>query len=175
MQNKDNKNIILTGFMATGKTSVGRILASQLGYEFVDTDQLIESRIGMTIAELFQEQGEAAFRKMESDLARELADKSGLVIATGGRFMLVGDNANILGKTGRVFCLVATPEEILKRAEIDSNVRPLLQVSNPLEQIVQLLQERKAGYRQFPQFGTSGKNPETIAEDLLEIIAGRRR
>lgn len=68
MQNDGKKNIILTGFMATGKTSVGRTLASQLGYDFVDTDQLIESKIGMTIAELFQEKGEDAFRKMEADL-----------------------------------------------------------------------------------------------------------
>jgi shikimate kinase len=174
MQNNDNKNIILTGFMATGKTSVGRTLATQLGYDFVDTDELIESRIGMTIAELFQEKGEAAFRKMEADLARELSDKSGLVISTGGRFMLDGDNAATLGKTGRIFCLVATPEEILERAGRDGHVRPLLQVPNPLEHIVLLLQQRKKGYRQFPQVVTSEKSPQTIAEDILEIITGMR-
>jgi len=172
MKNNDNKNIILTGFMATGKTSVGRTLASQIGYDFVDTDQMIESKIGMTIAEFFREKGEAAFRTMEADLARELADKSGMVIATGGRFMLDGDNAAVLGKSGRVFCLVATPEEILKRAESDHHVRPLLQVPNPLEHIVELLQQRKKGYGQFPQFATSEKNPETVAQDLVEIIAG---
>jgi 3-dehydroquinate synthase len=172
MQNDDNKNIILTGFMATGKTSVGRTLASQIGYDFVDTDELIESRIGMTIAEFFQEKGEAAFRKMESDIARELADQSGLVISTGGRFMLDAGNAATLGKTGRVFCLVATPEEILQRAESDSHVRPLLQVPNPLEHIVELLQQRKKGYGQFPQFVTSEKSPANVAEDLAGIIAG---
>lgn len=172
MQNDGKKNIILTGFMATGKTSVGRTLASHLGYDFVDTDQLIESRIGMTIAELFQEKGEEAFRKMEADLARELADKNGLVIATGGRFMLDGDNAAVLGKTGRVFCLVATPEEILKRAESDSNVRPLLQVPDPLEHMVELLQQRKKGYEQFPQVVTSGKSPEEITEDIAGILQG---
>ncbi len=172
MQNDDKKNIILTGFMATGKTSVGRTLASHLGYDFVDTDELIESRIGMTIAELFQEKGEAAFRKMEADLARELAGRSGLVIATGGRFMLDGDNAATLGKAGRVFCLVATPEEILKRVENDSHVRPLLQVPDPLEHIVELLQQRKKGYGEFFQFVTSEKSPETVAEDLMGILAG---
>jgi len=167
-----NKNIILTGFMATGKTSVGRTLASQIGYDFVDTDELIESRIGMSIAEFFQEKGEAAFREMESVLARELADQSGLVISTGGRFMLDGDNAVVLGKTGRVFCLVATPEEILERAEGDSHERPLLQVPNPLEHIVELLQQRKKGYGQFPQFVTSEKSPETVAGDLAGVISG---
>lgn len=173
MQNDDSKNIILTGFMATGKTTVGRTLASQLGYDFVDTDQLIESKIGMTIAEFFKVKGEDAFRKMEADLARELADKNGLVIATGGRFMLDGDNAAVLGKTGRVFCLVATPEEILERAESGSHVRPLLQVPNPLKHIVGLLQQRKKGYDQFPQVVTSGKSPKEITEDIAGIIRGK--
>ena len=171
MQNKDDKNIILTGFMATGKTTVGKTLASQLGYDFVDTDVLIESRIGMTIAEFFQKEGEGVFRKMEADLAQELADKRGLVIATGGRFMLDSNNAKALVKTGRVFCLVATPEEILERVESDSHVRPLLQVPNPLEHIVELLQQRKEGYGQFIQLVTSQIHPETVVEDILEIIA----
>jgi len=170
MENDNKKNIILTGFMATGKTTVGRTLATQLGYEFVDTDQLIESRIGMTVAEFFQIKGEAAFRKMEADLAQELAGKSGLVIATGGRFMLDPKNAKALVKNGRVFCLVATPEEILQRAESDGHTRPLLQVSNPLEHIVELLHQREKGYGQFPQFVTSQKSPETVAEDLVGAI-----
>ncbi|UCF31583.1 MAG: 3-dehydroquinate synthase [bacterium] len=172
MEDKDRTNIILTGFMATGKTTVGRTLASQLGYEFVDTDELIETRIGMTVAEFFKEKGEAAFRKMESDLAKELADRRGLVISTGGRFMLDPDNASALGRTGRVFCLVATPEEILQRAEGDSHVRPLLQVPNPLENIVELLQQRKEGYGQFLQLVTSEKTPETLAGDLAGILVG---
>ena len=152
MESRDKKNIILTGFMATGKTTVGKTLASQLGYDFVDTDELLESRIGMTIAEFFQKEGEEAFRKMEADLAKELADKRGLIIATGGRFMLDPDNADALVKTGRVFCLVATPEEILERAEGDSHVRPLLQAHNPLEHIVALLQQDEWTFA----FGVSG-------------------
>jgi shikimate kinase len=124
----------------------------------------------MTIAEFFKVKGEDAFRKMEADLALELADKTGLVIATGGRFMLDGDNAAILGKTGRVFCLVATPEEILQRAESEGHVRPLLQVSNPLEHIVGLLRQRKKGYEQFPQVVTTGKTPEEITEDIAGIM-----
>ncbi len=172
MKNEDGKNIILTGFMATGKTTVGRTLAAQLGYEFVDTDEIIESRIGMTIAEFFKVRGEAAFRKMETDLAQELANRSGLVIATGGRFMLDPNNARALVKTGRVFCLVATPEEILQRAESDGHVRPLLQVPNPLEHILELLDQRKKGYGSFPQFVTSEKSPDTVAKDLVGVISG---
>lgn len=172
MKNNDKKNIILTGFMATGKTTVGKTLASQLGYEFVDTDHIIESRIGMTIADFFKKEGEAAFRQMETELAKELSEKTGLVIATGGRFMLDPNNARALVKTGRVFCLVATPEEILQRAEGDCHVRPLLQVPNPLEHIVELLQQRERGYGRFPQFATSEKSPASVAEDLVEVLSG---
>jgi shikimate kinase len=78
-------NIILTGFMATGKTTVGKGLAEQLGYAFVDTDELIAERSGQTVAEIFREKGEAAFRRMEAENARELGEKDGLFGSTGGR------------------------------------------------------------------------------------------
>jgi len=167
-------NVILTGFMGTGKTTVGKKLADQLGYDFVDTDQLIESRIGMSIASYFREHGEPAFRALESAIARELADRSGVVISTGGRLMLDAANAAALSKTGRVFCLVATPEEILQRVSNDTHVRPLLQVPNPLENIVELLQERETGYRRFSQFKTSEKLPLAIASELAEFVQGDR-
>ncbi|MBN1847581.1 MAG: 3-dehydroquinate synthase [Deltaproteobacteria bacterium] len=167
-------NIILTGFMATGKTTVGKLLSKQLGYEFVDTDELIEARTGQTIAEIFREKGEPAFRKMESDLARELADKDGLVISTGGRLMLDADNAEALGKSGRVFCLVATPEEILERVERDTGVRrPLLEVPNPIERVVELLQQREKGYGRFSQMVTSDKIPEIVCQNLFGIIQAK--
>jgi shikimate kinase / 3-dehydroquinate synthase len=167
-------NVILTGFMGTGKTTVGRTLADQLGYDFVDTDQLIESRIGMSIANFFREQGEPAFRALESEIVKELAERSGVVISTGGRLMLDAANAAALSKTGRVFCLVATPEEILQRVSNDTHERPLLQVPNPLENIVELLQEREKGYRRFSQFKTSEKLPLTIASELAEFVQGER-
>ncbi|PLX94532.1 MAG: 3-dehydroquinate synthase [Desulfuromonas sp.] len=165
-------NIILTGFMGTGKTTVGKNLAKKLNYAFVDTDHLIEERIGMSIAEYFKQEGEDAFRQQEALLARELADREGHVISTGGRFMLDPGNAATLSKTGRVFCLVATPDEILQRVSQDDHVRPLLQVANPLENIVELLQQRKEGYGQFPQFVTSAKDPEAVASDLASFNTG---
>ena len=165
------QNIILTGFMATGKTTVGKLLAEQLGYEFVDTDQLIVRRSGMTIEEIFREKGEAAFRKMESELARELGNKEGLVVSTGGRLMLDPSNAKALSRNGRVFCLVATPEEINARVSKDKGVkRPLLETANPLQRIVGLMQQRKEDYERFPQMVTSEKTPDEVTTNLVGIF-----
>lgn len=167
-------NIILTGFMGTGKTTVGRLLAKQLNYEFIDTDQHIEKQIGCSIAEFFRTEGEVAFRRKESELATTLSEKGGMVISTGGRMMLDPGNAEALSKTGRVFCLIAAPEEILERVSNDSNVRPLLQGANPLEHIVELMQEREKGYKRFSQFTTSERQPFDIAGELAEFVQGNR-
>ena len=172
MCENDKKNIILTGFMGTGKTTVGKKLAQKLGYQFVDTDHLIEDKIGMTIAEYFKVEGEDAFRKQESLLAHELAKRQRHVISTGGRFMLDPGNAEVLAKTGSVFCLVASPEEILARVKQDGETRPLLQDDNPLEKIIELLEQRKEGYGQFTQVFTSDKDPDTIVADLASLHTG---
>lgn len=167
-------NIILTGFMGTGKTTVGRLLAKQLNYQFIDTDLQIEEQIGCTIADYFKQEGEPAFRQKEAELANHLAAKDGLVISTGGSMMLNPGNATALSKTGRVFCLIAAPEEILERVSNDSNVRPLLQGANPLEHIVELMQQREKGYKRFSQFKTSEKQPFDIAGELAEFVKGKR-
>lgn len=171
IENKDKKNIVLTGFMGTGKTTVGKLLAKQLGREFIDTDHLIEQRQGMTIPEIFRQQGEDAFRKMEAALAEELGQQEKLVISTGGRMMLDPANVASLSRQGRVFCLIATPQEILSRIEGDNeHSRPLLAVPNPGEQIVELLEERRKGYHRFPKIMTTEKHPEEVTEDLLDIF-----
>lgn len=162
-------NIILTGFMGTGKTTVGKLLAKQLGYLFVDTDELIQARSGQTIPEIFREKGEAAFRRMEADIARELGGMEGLIVSTGGRLMLDEGNAAALGANGRVFCLQATPEEIVARVANDAGVeRPLLQGGSPIDRIAELMQERADGYARFTQILTSGKTPEAVARCLLD-------
>ena len=171
MQKENNKNIVLTGFMGTGKTAVGKILAAKLDREFVDTDRLIESRQESRIPEIFSKLGESAFRQMEADLAKELGEREGLIIATGGRFMLDPENAKALSRNGRVFCLVATPQEILTRISSDkAHRRPLLEVPNPSEHIVELLQARKKGYQRFLKVRTNNKPPENVAEDLLDLM-----
>ena len=162
------KNIILTGFMGTGKTTVGRLLAAELGYQFVDTDVIIEERHG-PIPTIFAEQGEAVFRQMERAVAAELAQQQGVVIATGGRLMLDPENARLLGGSGSVFCLTATPDEILARVLTDEKriERPLLKVPNPAQRIRDLLTERQAAYNQFPQIPTSNTTPTQIATNLI--------
>lgn len=168
-------NIILTGFMGCGKTTVGRMLAKELNYEFTDTDQLIEERFGMTVQEIFATKGEKDFRDMESEIARVLGEREGLIVSTGGGMMLNAQNVAALGGNGRVFCLVATPEEIFKRISSDNkNKRPLLNTSNPLERISQLIEERAKGYRQFTQISTSGKTPQEITQELITIFQSSR-
>jgi shikimate kinase len=171
IEGESRKNIILTGFMGTGKTTVGKLLAKQLGYEFMDTDELIEARQGRTIPQIFRESGEVAFRQMEADLAQELAGREGLVIATGGRLMLDPVNAAALSRQGWVFCLVANVEEILRRLTKDKQQhRPLLAGADPGERIVALLRQREEAYRRFPQVMTDDKRPLEVVQELMELI-----
>jgi shikimate kinase len=157
--------------MATGKTTVGKQLAEQLGYAFVDTDELIAERSGQTIGEIFREKGESAFRRLESEIAQELGEKEGLVVSTGGGLMLNPANAAALGRRGRVFCLVATPEEILDRISKDEHVkRPLLEAPDPMLRIVELMRQREVGYGRFRQMATSGKTLDEITQELISIL-----
>lgn len=154
--------------MGSGKTTVGKLLARQLKYSFVDTDHLIEQRCGMTVQEIFKNKGEATFRELEAEIARELGVGEGMVIATGGRLMLDPLNAQLLGAQGRVFCLAAQPDEILQRvARSTQGQRPLLDTSNPLERIINLIREREEGYARFTQISTSGKSPQQVTQDIL--------
>ncbi len=172
IQSIDKKNIILTGFMGTGKSSVGKIIAKKLKRNFVDTDLLIEKRQGRTIPEIFREMGESAFRRMETEVAKELGKKEGLVISTGGHFMLDPKNIEPLIHTSRIFCLIATPDEILTRLQNDRNhTRPLLDVANPKKQIIKLLQQREQGYQRFPRIITDNKQPADIADNIFELIS----
>lgn len=166
-------NLVLTGFMGTGKTTVGRELALKLGMEFVDTDELIESRYG-PISGIFTERGEDEFRSIERKTARELGAKRGLVIATGGRMILDSENFKSLSRHGRVFCLVATPDEIHKRVIDDEtrSDRPLLHVENPRERIIELLGERQGDYDRFHQVVTDHTDPSAIADEIARMWFG---
>ncbi len=163
-------NVVLTGFMGTGKSTVGRLLAERLRCVFVDTDELIVARDGRAIAEIFREDGQAAFRAWERRVAQELGQQDNLVIATGGRMMLDEVNAAALGRSGRVFCLTAAPETIIVRQEGDVR-RPLLNVPDPAAKIRELLEKRAEAYGRFPQIDTEGKTVVQVAEEIIACLS----
>ena len=164
-------NVILTGFMASGKSSAGRALALRCSMRFVDTDTLISDRYG-AIEEIFKRDGEDAFRQMEREVATELATLSGLVIATGGRMMLDDHCAQGLGSKGRVFCLHASVEEIQRRYAADSQgpVRPLL-ASSEEDELLKLYAERSEAYSQFEQILTDGKSVDEVVEQIGSLLS----
>lgn len=165
------KNIILTGFMGTGKSTVGKLLAKKLGYQFVDTDASIMDSCGKTILQIFQTHGETLFREMERNLALELGQKENLVISTGGGMMLDSANVDSLGKKGKIFCLVATPDDILARISADHTIeRPLLKVQDPVARMTELLKERKEAYSQFIQVNTTGVAPEEVCKTIADMF-----
>jgi shikimate kinase len=141
------KNIVLLGFMGTGKSAVGRRLSASLGYDFVDTDRVIEQQQKKTVAGIFADCGEAEFRRMESVVVRELSRQTRCVIATGGGVALNPDNLEHLRQRGILVALQARPEVILKRVEKRVGERPLLQDVDPLSRIQSLLTDRADCYR----------------------------
>ena len=166
-------NVVLTGFMGTGKTTVGRLLAERLGYEFVDTDQVVEQRHG-PISQIFRERGEGEFRRLERDLAEELSERDRLVISTGGRLMLDTVNAARLGASGDVFCLTASVDTILARvvAEDSAVERPLLVGSDVRRRITRLLEDRAPAYAEFGQVDTEGRSPAEIVDEITDRVLG---
>lgn len=164
-------NVVLTGFMGTGKSTVGRLLAERTGRAFVDTDAIIEDRHG-PIPEIFATQGEDAFRRFERAVAAELADLDGLVIGTGGRLLLDPVNAQVLGRTGRVFCLTASVDTILQRVAPDGRAagRPLLAGADARQRITALLAERADGYARFEQVDTDGRSPVEVADEIASRL-----
>ena len=141
------KNITLIGFMGTGKTTVGRLVAEQLKFEFLDTDALIEERSGKKIAEIFAQNGEASFRELEAQLVEELSERNNTVISTGGGLPTNPANLVSLKKHSLVFCLWLSPEKIYERVK-DQLHRPLLHDPDPLSKIRTLLAAREQFYKQ---------------------------
>ncbi|NOZ27597.1 MAG: 3-dehydroquinate synthase [Chloroflexi bacterium] len=168
----EDRNIILTGFMGTGKTTIGRLMAQRLRREFVDMDAVIEERTGMSIPQIFQEQGEEAFRRLESELCRELAARSGLVIATGGGALVNAENRATLGATGDIICLRASPDVIMARVGASTN-RPKLDGTDRRARIEALLDERAAAYDAIRlQLDTSELSQAEAVERALALVWG---
>jgi shikimate kinase len=140
-------NLALIGFMGTGKTSVGRHVAEHFGFEFLDTDELIQARTGRTIADIFAKDGEPAFRALEQQTLRELSTREKTVIATGGGLPTHAENLAALKTFALVVCLWASPEKIWERVRNQSH-RPLLHDADPQKKIRELLAAREPFYKQ---------------------------
>ncbi|MCE2414339.1 shikimate kinase [Candidatus Poribacteria bacterium] len=142
---KRKPNIVLVGFMGTGKTSIGRRLSSQLRMRYVDTDDVVERNSGRRISAIFAEDGESAFRELESEAVREVSKLYNHVISTGGGVVLKEANMIELKRNGIVFCLTASAKEIYRRVGHQTH-RPLLQTPDPLAKIQSMLAERQPYY-----------------------------
>mgnify|MGYP000358996131 CR=1 FL=1 len=163
--------ISLIGFMASGKTTVGKELASRLDYEFIDLDQYIEDVTGMKVQEIFKQKGENHFRFLEKIFLKKLLRQyDELVISPGGGIVLDKENINLLKDKTVPFFLQAKAETILGRIR-DISKRPLLDQDNPKKSIIDLLDKRGKYYDQFSNvIETDQKNPEQIVEEILNKL-----
>ncbi len=161
-------NIVLTGFMGTGKTSVGRILSARLNWPLVDTDSVVEELAGRPVPEIIRVEGEPVFRRWEREACKRVATGKQQVVATGGGAMLDPVNRATLSDGGLVVCLTCHPEEIVRRLEGDST-RPLLD-RDPVTRIRQLLDARATVYDALPHHvDTTTGSPEQVADEILSL------
>jgi shikimate kinase len=168
------KNIVLTGFMGTGKTEVGRELSRVLGWRLIDVDDEIVKEQKMSINDIFGKLGEPAFRDMETEMIRTVSQNRNAIISTGGGAVLRQENMDILRENGVRICLSASPETILERTSTNSE-RPLLKVEDPLRKITELLEFRRPFYEKADvTIETEQKTPLNIAEEILERIGWKR-
>lgn len=157
------RNIVLTGFMASGKTTVGREVAALLKRRFVDSDDVIVERAGMTISQIFERDGEAGFRALENQVCRELAGQRGLVIATGGGMLVNPENRAAMLESGLVVSLDAPTEVIRERLTRTTN-RPL---AGDWEA---LYEKRRAAYAAIPyHVDVTDKTPKAIAQEIVNL------
>ncbi len=162
-------NIALIGFMGTGKTAVGKVLAEKLRRSFVELDLLIEQKTGKSIPDIFQQDGEIAFRELEIELTKEISKDKNLVIACGGGIVLNKINIDRLRQQCRIVYLTASPRVILKRVANEEGQRPLLEVDNPTLAIREMLSFRKPFYERAAdiKIDTSKLDINSVAEQII--------
>ncbi|MBE5740257.1 MAG: shikimate kinase [Clostridiales bacterium] len=164
-------NLILCGMMGAGKTTIGIKIAELTGRRWYDTDGLIVDKHGK-ISDIFEYYGEAHFRKLETDIVKDLAKKDGLVISTGGGLVLKKENNEVLQKNGKIVFLRATLDTLSKRLKVDGE-RPLLQTSTESirDRLARLLAERSPIYEHVADYivDVDGKTPEEIAKEIVQL------
>ena len=167
------RNLVLIGFMGCGKTTIGKNLSKLTGYNFIDMDYEIEKSAGMKINSIFEKYGERAFRNMESELCAELSKADGCIIATGGGVVKSDSNIEMLKRNGTVLYIKASPEQIYRNLKKDKS-RPLLNVDNKMQRIIELMEERKLLYdkRSDITVEITGLNSQEAAKMIKDILEG---
>jgi len=163
-------NIVLVGFMGTGKSTVGRVIAQKLEFHFIDTDDVIEQTSKAKIFDIFAEHGEDYFRDLESQAVKSVSLMKNQVVATGGGVVLRSSNIDLLRIGGSIFCLNATPKAIWDRVR-SSRSRPLLRGPDPLKKIAMLLDKRAPYYALADhQIETTGVSVDRVADEIISYI-----
>ena len=171
-------NLVFIGFMGTGKTSLGKMLASKLGCAFVDLDQKIEADCGMPIPDIFRLHGEDHFRRLERQAVADVADRRGIVIATGGGTVKDPDNVKRLREHGLIICLTCSVDEILKRTAV-AGERPVLDSRQQSDgdrraAIEKLLNERQHFYTQADYtLDTTDWSPLELVDNIIKFVRSR--
>ena len=164
------RSLYLVGMMGSGKTSTGRPLAERLGYGFVDADAVIEQAAGCSIPDIFDRDGEAGFRSLESQVLSAISQRHSLVVATGGGVVTQPENWGML-HSGIVIWLDVMPDQLLQRLNADSTVRPLLQTADPEAALNELLNERRPLYAEADlTVVINDETPEAVADGILQLV-----
>lgn len=165
------ENIYLIGFMGTGKSTVGKMLAEDLGADFVDTDKLVEVKTGKSVADIFEEYSEDEFRRLETEVLEEITTKENLIVSTGGGIVISRGNLELMKQTGKVVTLIADVSTIMERIKGDETKRPLLEVDDPFEEIKRLLFDRASFYINAHHIvETSDITPREAADQILGYV-----
>ena len=169
-QRLSGRSLYLVGMMGSGKTSTGRPLAERLGYGFVDADAVIEQAAGCSIPEIFERDGEAGFRSLESQVLSAISQRHSLVVATGGGVVTQPENWGLL-HSGIVIWLDVVPDQLLHRLNADSTVRPLLQTTDPEAALNALLNKRRPLYSEADlTVVINDETPEAVADGILQLL-----
>ena len=169
-QRLGGRSLYLVGMMGSGKTSTGRPLAEQLGYGFVDADAVIEQAAGCSIPEIFERDGEAGFRALESQVLNAISQRHSLVVATGGGVVTQQENWGLL-HSGIVIWLDVVPGQLMQRLKADSTVRPLLQTDDPDAALNALLNRRRPLYAEADlTVVIDQETPDAVADGILQLL-----
>jgi len=167
-----SRNIALIGFMGSGKTTVGRIIAESNGMEFIDIDEDIEETAGMSVSEIFSAQKEQGFRALESAAIKRAASGRGRVVACGGGAATIEENVAALREAGPIVYLRASPDVVFERLKGEVGSRPLIASGDPHRAISRLLREREGNYERAAThiIETDGLAPDAVAEKVMSVI-----